>query len=225
MIEAFLKTVREMFRPLFWGVFFLNLIITALFFWGLVVSVGELVSAYAINYSWLEYVAEGGVIILSYFLFPVIFPIFSYIFQEFVTTKLSKRYTPNRKNIEMPIKTVIIYALKFAALSIGLNLLFLPLYLIPVIGFIVYFCLNSYLLGREYFQLSASSLISFDEAVELRKKKSKIIYISGGFLSIMFLTPILNLIAPIVGIIFSWFFVEKISRNITQPQGFVENGT
>ncbi len=214
MIEAFLKTVREMFRPLFWGVFFLNLIITALFFWGLVFLVGEVVSSYAVNYSWLEYFAEGGVLVLSYFLFPIIFPIFSYFFQEFVTKKLSKRHEPNKKNIRIPIKTTIGYALKFAVISIGLNLILSPLYLVPVMGFIVYFCLNSYLLGREYYQLSACSLLSYEKTIELRKKKSKLIFLSGIMLSIMFLTPILNLIAPIIGIIFSWFYVEKISRDI-----------
>lgn len=212
MIEAFLNTFKELFRPFFWVIIILNLFITITFFAILVWGSGELVKYYIADYDWLASVAGAGAFFISYMLFPVIFPIFSYLFQDFITSRLSKKYNPKGENITIPVVSVITFAVKFALLSITLNLLFFPLYFIPVLGAVIYYCLNSFLLGREYYQLTAYSLLKKDILQKFRKENSKLIFAAGMIISLMFLTPVINLVAPIIAVIFTWFYLRKLTR-------------
>lgn len=212
MIEAFLRTFKEILSPFFWVIIILNLIITGLFFWLLIWGSGELIAYVVADYEWLKSLVGAGAVIVSYMMFPIIFPLISYLFQDFITAHLNKKHNREGKEIKIPISTIIGFALKFAALSIFLNLILLPLYFIPVVGLVTYFCLNSFLLGREYYQLSAYTLLEGGEVKQFRNENSKLIFISGIVLSLFFLTPILNLIAPIIGVIFSWFYVFKLTK-------------
>jgi len=92
--------------------------------------------------------------------------------------------------------------LKFAALSIVLNLLALPLFLIllflPPFNLFVFYALNGYLLGREYYELVAYRRFAPLTADHLRRTYAAKLFVVGVVIAVLMSVPVLNLIVPIV---------------------------
>jgi uncharacterized protein involved in cysteine biosynthesis len=81
------------------------------------------------------------------------------------------------------------------------NLLALIIYfastlLAPVIFWVV----NGFLLGREYFQLVAARRVGMEAANRLRKKHFMEIWFSGILMAIPLSIPIVNLVVPLLGV-------------------------
>ena len=78
------------------------------------------------------------------------------------------------------------------------NICGLPLLFIPPLFFIVYWSLNGYLLGREYFELVALRRVELNDALALRKRWKVALFIAGAGFAFMLTVPILNIIAPVI---------------------------
>lgn len=91
---------------------------------------------------------------------------------------------------------------KFAGLSILLNLLALPVFLLlfflPPLNLFVFYALNGYLLGREYFELVAHRRMDPQGAFRLRRAFGGQLFAAGVMIAMMASVPGLNLIVPIV---------------------------
>ncbi len=97
-----------------------------------------------------------------------------------------------------PVGDTIFAALRFFAMLVGLNLLALPLYLIPLFGLVVFYVVNGYLLGREYFDMVAMRRLDAASARALRRGERGQVFVAGLITTVMLSIPGLNLIAPIV---------------------------
>ena len=97
-----------------------------------------------------------------------------------------------------PVGDTIFAALRFFAMLVGLNLLALPFYLIPLFGLVVFYVVNGYLLGREYFDMVAMRRLDPASARALRRGERGQVFAAGLIATIMLSIPVLNLIAPIV---------------------------
>ena len=97
-----------------------------------------------------------------------------------------------------PVGDTIFAALRFFATLVGLNLLALPFYLIPLFGLVVFYIVNGYLLGREYFDMVAMRRLDAVAARALRRGERGQVFVAGLIATIMLSIPVLNLIAPIV---------------------------
>ena len=73
--------------------------------------------------------------------------------------------------------------LRFAVLSILVNIVVLLLTLFTGVGFVSFFLLNGYLLGREYFELAAIRHLAPADAVALRRRTSGQVYLAGVIIS------------------------------------------
>ena len=62
--------------------------------------------------------------------------------------------------------------LGFSLKAIFWNIICLPLYLVPVVNLCVFYVLNGYLLGREFFVMAARRHVPVSEADESRRKYS-----------------------------------------------------
>ena len=84
-----------------------------------------------------------------------------------------------------------------------LNLMALPFYfvlLFTAIGpFILFFLLNAYLIGREYFELVATRHMDQSEAAALRRRNREGPFLCGGVIMALFIVPVANIFAPIIG--------------------------
>ena len=88
----------------------------------------------------------------------------------------------------------------FLGVLIGANVLAFALYaLLPIFAVPIFFALNGYLLGREYFQIAAMRRIGRAEAKLLRKKHSGKVWIAGCLMALPLSIPVLNLVIPVLG--------------------------
>lgn len=88
----------------------------------------------------------------------------------------------------------------FLGVLIAANLLALILYLLLPFGTIfIFWGLNGYLLGMEYFQLAAMRRIGRAEAKALRRRNIPTIWAAGTLMAIPLSIPLVNLLIPILG--------------------------
>jgi uncharacterized protein involved in cysteine biosynthesis len=69
--------------------------------------------------------------------------------------------------------------LRMAIPSLLLNLLVAPLYLIPGINAAVFYCLNGYLMGRDYAMIAALRRLPFRDALRLRRSARISVFLVG----------------------------------------------
>lgn len=100
----------------------------------------------------------------------------------------------------IPLLEAVLGSLRLSAMVIGLNLLILPLFLIPVVGQIAYYAINGYLIGREYFSLVA--LRRAEPLVVAGQFSGALgaLWVAGVIITVLSTIPVVNLIAPVIGV-------------------------
>ena len=86
--------------------------------------------------------------------------------------------------------------------GIVLNLLALPLYLLPGPNILIYLALNGYLLGREYFETVAQRRLGGRAVAQARRRVRLRLWVAGVLIALMLAVPLLNLIAPVLATAF-----------------------
>ena len=152
---------------------------------------------------WLEASIDilGGLatLALTWFLFPASISAAIGLFLEHIAECVEHRHYPglgpaNGQSIGEAVQT----SLKFFAIMVGLNVLMLPfLFLGPVFPF-VFYSVNGYLLGREYFELVASRRLTPDRVTALRKERQGSVFAIGVVIAFLFTIPLVNLLMPVV---------------------------
>jgi CysZ protein len=97
----------------------------------------------------------------------------------------------------LPLASSLVFGLRFAALSVLVNIVVIALTLFTGVGLVSFFILNGYLLGREYFELAAMRHCGPSEAADLRVRHSLRIYLAGVIVSGLVAVPALNLLTPL----------------------------
>ena len=89
---------------------------------------------------------------------------------------------------------------RFLALILVVNLAALVVYLLvaPLAPF-VFWAVNGFLLGREYFQLVALRRVGADGARRMRRRHALTIWAAGVLMAVPLTVPVLNLAVPILG--------------------------
>ena len=98
-------------------------------------------------------------------------------------------------------REIIVVTIKFVAISLVLNIFVIPVYavLFPVSPF-VFYALNGYLMGREYFELAALRRVNPAEAKLLRRAFRGQLFLAGTVIAFMMTIPIVNFIAPVISV-------------------------
>lgn len=152
---------------------------------------------------WLEvffdFLSGAGAMVLTWFLFPPVVIAVGGLLLERVAVAVEQRHYPGLAQASgQSLMDGISSALRLLGTALGLNLLCLPLLLVPVIFPFVYYPLNGYLLSREYFEVAASRRLSNMDAKALRAKKQTLLTIIGIAYAFMLTVPLLNLITPVI---------------------------
>lgn len=136
------------------------------------------------------------VVILILLLMPVS-ALFAGLFLEEVAAAVEEQHYPgDGAGRDQPFFQGLWIALKFTTVLILLNLAALPLYFIPVVNIFVYWGLNGYLLGREYFELVALRHREVEATRTLRRQNRGRVFASGVAAAALASIPILNLLTP-----------------------------
>jgi CysZ protein len=208
MIRALLLGLRELTDP---GVQRLLLRCVLLALATFVLLIGA-VSTVLFGFDWtgvswldpvLATVGSVAALVLAWLLFPVAIGLILGLFAEDVVAAVERRYYPELPAAPgMSLSAQVWTGARFLAVALPLNLIALPLYLIPGANVPVYLVLNGYLLGREYFTLVAGQRLPLGEMDQLRRRQRGRLWLAGALIALMLMIPGFKLIAPVVAIAF-----------------------
>ncbi len=213
--RAFLKALDQLADPAFRKVLLLGLGLTTLVFAGLFFGLSWMMPEGVVVSDWdwvndivnwmLGFAALPVLLIVGWLLFPAIATIFMGLFLDDIVDAVERKHYPGRMATRrQSVGETMIEALRLSAVVLLLNILALPLYVIllfTAVGpFILFLILNAYLLGREYFELVAARHFIHVDARKLRRARRDRTFIAGGAITLLFIVPVVNLLAPILGV-------------------------
>ncbi len=204
MIKAFVKAVQQLGDPGIRKYILLSLfsaIVTFVVLWSVI---GYLLTETAVSdIGWVEGTIDvlGGLatLVLTWFLFPATVSVLIGLFLDQVADQVEKRHYPALEKTDgAPVGEQIMLTVKFFAILIGLNILMLPfLFLGPIFPF-VFYGVNGYLLGREYFEMVAARRMPGEAVTRLRKARQGRLLLVGAGIAFLLTIPIVNLLMPVV---------------------------
>jgi uncharacterized protein involved in cysteine biosynthesis len=109
---------------------------------------------------------------------------------------------------------VIATTARFLAVMIGLNLVLLIFLLFPPVFPFVFYAVNGYLLGREYFEMVSLRRMTPDEVGPLRNKHRNQLFLAGVATAFLLTVPFVNLLAPIISTAAMVHLLEKWRTNV-----------
>ena len=155
---------------------------------------------------WLNDVLNYSGILLAlvlpvFLMMPVASAITSIFLEDVAQAVEDKHYSSLPPAHKIPFGEALLDGLSFMGVLIVANLLALILYAIftPFAPFI-FWGMNGFLLGREYFTLAAMRRLGRENARKLRAKHSPIIWLAGTLMAIPLSVPLVNLVIPIIGV-------------------------
>ncbi|MDE1172423.1 MAG: EI24 domain-containing protein [Parvibaculaceae bacterium] len=208
MIPDVLRALRQTFSPPFRRVLWISLALAlvTLFVLGVILQTAL---GYLPQFA-SAYLNAGIDILLRFFavivLIPLVFPVTTLVAAFFLESMAGKveaeDYPADPAGRDQPFLQSLIVGLRFTAILIVVNICALPFYLLPGVNLIMFWAVNGYLLGREYFELVALRHLSPSETRVLRKSHRLRIFLSGVLVALFASVPLLNLAAPLFGTAF-----------------------
>ncbi|NOR61113.1 MAG: hypothetical protein GQ535_01295 [Rhodobacteraceae bacterium] len=214
LFSDFSKAVSQLFDPKFMWVLIkavgLSLVLFGGAYFGLIwLAVTVLPGSITLPWlgeipigDWFSAVAFTGALVMAVFLmFPVAAIFLGFFLEEIADAVEGKHYPSLPKVQALPFGQIMGEALRFLMVMILANLLALIIYfastlLAPVIFYIV----NGFLLGREYFQLVAMRRLGERAATKLRKAHRWEIWFAGILMAVPLSIPIVNILVPLLGV-------------------------
>lgn len=157
----------------------------------------------------------GGAVafVIGFLLFPGIVAAVVGLFLEEIARAVEARHYPGLAPARgTTLATDVWSAGRLAVLSLVLNILALPLYFIPVVNVFVFYGLNGYLLGREYFELAALRRLSDPDSRAMRRRHRLGVLISGVVITVLLTIPVINCVLPVVAAAFMVHEFERLRR-------------
>lgn len=159
----------------------------------------------------------ASLLIVSFLFFPAVVSIVITFLLDDIAEAVERRHYPGLPPArEQPIGEMLLDSLGFIAITIVVNLLALPLYLlflfIPPLNLFVFYGVNGYLLGREYFELVAVRRMLSAEAKRLRRGFRGKTFMAGVIIAVLLSIPIVNLVTPIIATGFMVHVLEQLRR-------------
>ncbi len=112
----------------------------------------------------------------------------------------------------LPFGPSLALGVRFAALSVVVNLVVLALTIFTGVGLAAFFVLNGYLLGREYFELAAMRHVSAAEARDLFDRCWLEVFAAGAIVAVLVAVPVLNLLTPLFATAYLTRIYKRIGR-------------
>ncbi|HUF87679.1 MAG TPA: EI24 domain-containing protein [Thermohalobaculum sp.] len=214
LIGDFLRALGQVFDGRFLGVLVralgLTLALLAALSVGAVWLIGllpetldlPLIGEFATPVATLRALTLGAVLLLSAFLMFPVAAAFIGLFVDAVADAVEARHYPG---LAAPRRTGIAEeigaATRFMLLVLGANALAFVLYL-PAGPFapLVFWAVNGYLLGREYFELVAARRLGPEAVGKLRRRHRFTVWAAGTLMAVPLSVPVLNLVIPVIGV-------------------------
>ena len=210
MIRSFALAIRQLPDPAFRRVLLRSLTLATAVLVGLATAVWFFLAGtdlFAFRpVEWIVDVLGGiAVVAVTWLLFPAVASFFAGLFLDEIVAAVEERHYPDNPPARpVPLSTATAVSLRFAGAAAMLNLLALPFYVVafwfPPLAVAIFYCLNGYLLSREYYELVALGRLDAGEVETLRKADRRRLFLAGVVIAFLFTVPVVNLFAPVIGI-------------------------
>jgi CysZ protein len=149
--------------------------------------------------AWILSIMAGlGIVTGALFLMPTISAFVGSFFVDEIADAVERNYYPAEPaGRALPFLRALLEGVKIAFLSLVVYFCALPFIFFAGLGVIILFLANSYLLGREYFELAAMRFRPPHEAKTMRKRHAAYIFLAGMVIALFVSIPIVNLATPI----------------------------
>ncbi|HEY1300198.1 MAG TPA: EI24 domain-containing protein [Stellaceae bacterium] len=220
MLTAFLRAVAALATPALRRIVALGLGVAVLTFALLWLAVAAALYHWA-AFAWrpldwlLDILGTLAVLALTWLLFPAVVTLIMAFYVERIAAAVEAKDYPGRgPPRRQPLAKTLKAMGRLTALTILLNLLALPGYLlVPGINLLVFLALNGYLLGREYFEAVALRRLDWAAARGVRNRHGGRVFLGGIVIAGLFALPLVNLVAPVVATAFMVHVFEALPRN------------
>lgn len=222
----FARALAQSVDPRFLRVLLKALALTVALLVGIWFGAGWLVSLlpdWSFTLPWLGEISLGAplaglglaaVVLASAFLMFPVAAVFIGIFLDEIVEAVEARHYPHLPPVRpLSIMETLADALGFFALMLVANLVGLVFYLFsgPLAPF-VFWLVNGFLLGREYFQMIALRRLTPEQAKALRRRNLIPIWTAGVLMAIPLSVPVLNLVIPILGVATFTHLFHRLER-------------
>jgi len=219
MLAALIRAIEELFTPPLRRVVVLSLALAVASFAVLWIGIAILVHNTTLFGWWpldwlIDLFGALAILLLSWLLFPAVVTIVAGFFLDRVAAAVEARdYRGLDPPRGAPLSAIIAATFRLMLLTVFLNLLALPLYLLlPGINFFVFLGLNGYLFGRTYFEVVALRRLDRGTARAVRRRFAGRVFIGGLVITGLFSLPLVNLVAPIIATAFMVHVFESLRR-------------
>jgi CysZ protein len=211
-LRAFSETFSQPFRRVLW----LSLAATIIILMGFGAAAQWGLNALPVfGSTWLDATIEWiarffAVIVLIPLVHPVISLVAGLFLERIAGIVEAQDYPADPAGRDQPFFQSILVAIRFTLVLIVVNLIALPFYLLPGVNLALFWLVNGYLLGREYFELVALRHLDMAAARDLRRQHRLRILIVGIVIAAFATVPFLNLVTPL----FATAFMVHTSKRI-----------
>ena len=224
LINAAFAALRQVFSPplraILWKSLGLTVGLLVLVWFGLTKGIAAILAAHPISTDYAmvnavaSFLAGAGIFVgLAYILPPVSILVAGYFLDDAADIVERTDFPDEVPGRAMPLSQAMLYTVRFAGLALAVNLAALLLLLVPGVNVAAFFLANTYLLGREYFELAAARFRPLPEAGDMRRHHSATVMLAGALLAGLMVIPVVNLITPLFGIALMVHVHKGLSRD------------
>ena len=228
ILTAFFKALAQLPDPRFRRVLWLGIGLTiallvaayALILWAIEALTGAGVTLPGVGeVTWVGDLLSWGslfvMLVLSVFLMVPVASAITSLFLDDVADAVEATHYPHLPPVSrVPFWDGVRDTFRFLGVLIGANIVALVAYvMLPFAALFIFFALNGYLLGREYFQLAAMRRLGRDGAAALRQRHSGTIWLAGCLMALPLTLPLVNLFIPILGAATFTHLVHALARD------------
>ena len=207
MFSAFAKGFSQLGDPRTRRVFWIGILIATVVFGLLWAALTYFLATTALfDDGWLswadwiiKFLGSAATLWMTWLFFPAVITLVVGLLLEGVAEAVEARHYPHLPPAPSArLLESFLMTLRFAAVLIFLNLLMLVFLFFPPLFPFVFYTVNGYLLGREYFELVACRRLSPAGAKALRKRHGSQVLITGILIAFLLTLPLINLLTPVV---------------------------
>lgn len=210
VLVAAARSLRNLLAPGMLRLFIGCLLLTLAGLAALTLGLAALAEHIAASRGWLadsaaqRAAAWGGPLlagISAWFMFPLAMPVIVSFFDEYIADRIERHEYPKLAiGAPQPFWPDLRHDILFTLKALALNLLALPLYFLPPFNLFIYYLLNGYLLGNEFFVMAAGRHLGKPAARAFARKHRGTLLLAGVGIAFLATVPAANLIAPFWGV-------------------------
>ncbi len=228
MLTAFVMGFRQLADPRVRKIIWISAGLAIAVFIALWGVVGFLLTQTAMfTIGWLDTAVDvlGGLatLVITWVLFPAVLSGVVGLFLDQVAAAVEARHYPSwPAPRQQPIREVIGSTLRLLAMLIILNIAMLVFLVVPPVFPFVFYAVNGYLLGREYFETVALRRVDFATARAIWRRQRLPLVAAGILIAFLLTVPVLNVVVPVVGtaaMVHLWARLQTTSLTQSRSSG------